>query len=214
MKESYGEGPASHTGPEPCVDRREAAGEALTGIHADQPLRAEINPSGVPAPLSEAEGDIGHGAISRAVSGPCGVEDPGYAWKLFAREPGGPVSAHADGAMGRWERAHRRTPDMHADGKSDGPIVPKKLPNNDGPVSSAEVVEGRDRPRGTPGRRPCPRRRAGSPRRSDSMACCIRIRLGASPLFTRGRSRMREICTFGCVRGALGNWRPCRDLST
>ena len=31
MKESYGEGLASHTGPESCVGRRKAAGEALTG---------------------------------------------------------------------------------------------------------------------------------------------------------------------------------------
>jgi len=35
MKESYGEGLASHTGPESCVGRRKAAGEALTGVHAD-----------------------------------------------------------------------------------------------------------------------------------------------------------------------------------
>ena len=31
MKESHGEGLASHTGPESCVGGREAAGEALTG---------------------------------------------------------------------------------------------------------------------------------------------------------------------------------------
>ena len=30
MEEPYGEGPASHTGPESCVGRRDAAGEALT----------------------------------------------------------------------------------------------------------------------------------------------------------------------------------------
>ena len=48
MKESYGEGLASHTGPESCVGRRKAAGEALTGVHADQPLSSEIKPSGTP----------------------------------------------------------------------------------------------------------------------------------------------------------------------
>ena len=31
MKESYGEGPANHTGPESCADGRKPAGEALTG---------------------------------------------------------------------------------------------------------------------------------------------------------------------------------------
>ena len=46
MKESYGEGLASHTGPESCVGRRKTAGEALTGVHADQPLSSEIKPPG------------------------------------------------------------------------------------------------------------------------------------------------------------------------
>ena len=58
MKESYGEGLASHTGPESCVGRRKAAGEALTGVHAGQPLSSEINSIGVPTLLSEAEGNI------------------------------------------------------------------------------------------------------------------------------------------------------------
>jgi hypothetical protein len=33
----------------------------------------------------------------------------------------------------------------------------------------------------------------------------------ALPLHTRGRSRMRESCTYGSVRGARGNSRPYRD---
>jgi hypothetical protein len=31
MQESYGEGPANHTGPESCAGVREGEGEALTG---------------------------------------------------------------------------------------------------------------------------------------------------------------------------------------
>ena len=31
------------------------------------------------------------------------------------------------------------------------------------------------------------------------------------PSHTRGRSRMRESCTYGSVRGALSNERPYRD---
>jgi hypothetical protein len=42
MKEPHGEDLASHTGPESCVGRRKATGEALTGVHADQPLSCEI----------------------------------------------------------------------------------------------------------------------------------------------------------------------------
>ena len=90
MKESYGEGLASHTGPESCAGLREAAGEALTGVHADQPLSSEIKSSGTPTQLSNAEGNIEHDDMRESR----GVEDPVYAWKLLAREPGGPVSAH------------------------------------------------------------------------------------------------------------------------
>ena len=43
MKESYGEGPASHTGPESCVDGREAIGEALTGGTVGRVLSREMN---------------------------------------------------------------------------------------------------------------------------------------------------------------------------
>jgi len=49
----------------------------------------------------------------------------------------------ADGRVGRSEKVNSRTSDMHADGKSDGPIVPEKPSNNDEPMSSAEVVEER-----------------------------------------------------------------------
>jgi len=34
MQESYGEGVASHTGPESCANDREVVGEALTGVRA------------------------------------------------------------------------------------------------------------------------------------------------------------------------------------
>jgi len=56
MKESHRKGLASHLGPESCVGRRETAGEALTGAHADQVLSCEIRQFGVPTLLSEAEG--------------------------------------------------------------------------------------------------------------------------------------------------------------
>ncbi len=42
MEESHGEGLASRTDPESCVDGREAGGEALTGAHTGQPLSREI----------------------------------------------------------------------------------------------------------------------------------------------------------------------------
>jgi RNA-directed DNA polymerase len=143
MKESYGEGLAPHTGPESCVGRRKATGEALTGAHADQPLSSEINAIGVPTLLTEAEGNTGHGGMRE----PC--PDPAESKTLCTRGNSlhgnreAPSVPTADGAVGRSEKATSRTSDMHADGESDGPIVPKKLSNKDGAISSAEAVEGR-----------------------------------------------------------------------
>jgi RNA-directed DNA polymerase len=55
MRESYGEGLATHTGPESCIVVRKDAGEALTGVRVGRVLSREIiNPrrktgySGVP----------------------------------------------------------------------------------------------------------------------------------------------------------------------
>jgi hypothetical protein len=42
MKEPYGEGLASHTDPESCVDSRKAGHEALTGTHAGGVSSREI----------------------------------------------------------------------------------------------------------------------------------------------------------------------------
>ena len=69
MKESHRKDPASHPDPESCVGVREAAGEALTGAHAGQPSSCEIRRSGVPTPLSEAEGHTAGGARCAAVPG-------------------------------------------------------------------------------------------------------------------------------------------------
>ena len=42
--------------------------------------------------------------------------------------------------------------------------------------------------------------------------CILTLTLALTPLI-RDKSRMREFCTYGSVRGALGNWRPYRDRS-
>jgi len=42
MQESYGEGVASHTGPESCVVTRKGGDEALTGVRAGRALNREI----------------------------------------------------------------------------------------------------------------------------------------------------------------------------
>jgi hypothetical protein len=42
MKVSYGEGPATRTGPESCIGVRKGADEALTGVRTGQVLSREI----------------------------------------------------------------------------------------------------------------------------------------------------------------------------
>ena len=43
MREPYGEGVATHTGPESCAADREVRGEALTGVRTGWVLSREIN---------------------------------------------------------------------------------------------------------------------------------------------------------------------------
>src|SRR4051794_6986739 len=74
MKESYREGPASHSDPESCGSSRKTSIEALTGAHAGQPLGCEIRSFGVPMLLCEAEGHPGGGAPGEPLSDPAQSE--------------------------------------------------------------------------------------------------------------------------------------------
>ena len=101
MKESHGEGPASRPDPESCVAGRKAGGEALTGAHAGQPSSCEIRSSGVPTPLSEAEGHTEGGAIGKPPEDPAQSETlsmRGNPWHGKREIPRTPA---ADGAVGR-----------------------------------------------------------------------------------------------------------------
>ncbi|MGH9460490.1 MAG: hypothetical protein ACRD1X_04700, partial [Vicinamibacteria bacterium] len=66
MEESYGEGPATHTGPESCAVDREVGGEALTGGGAGRVSSREIvDNSGVPTSWRQAEGHTNRVATAR-----------------------------------------------------------------------------------------------------------------------------------------------------
>ena len=164
MKESYGKDPASHPDPESCVGGRKDAGEALTGAHAGQPSSCEIRSSGVPTPLSEAEGNTEDGVTASRPPDPAQSEtlcmrgNSSHGKREIPRVPAG-------GTAGRPEKVYDRTSGMHAHGKSDGRVVPKKPPNKSRarPDRRRRWREG-DRPRGTRCRRPHPGHRAGSMR--------------------------------------------------
>ena len=88
MQVHHGEGVATHTGPESCVWRREASGEALTGEYAGQVVSGESNQSGVPMPSWQQKA-IGADPIARGSAPPRVVWDPGmHRQTPSAREPG------------------------------------------------------------------------------------------------------------------------------
>lgn len=157
MKESHRKDPANHPDPESCVGGREASGEALTGAHAGQPLSCEIKSSGAPTPLSEAEGHTEPGDHGKPDSGPAQSKTLYMRGNSLHGKREIPQTPGVDGATGRPEKVNDRTPGMHVRGKSDGRVVPEKLPNKDGILPPAEGVEGR---RSTEGNTP----RAAAPR--------------------------------------------------
>src|SRR6516225_7347348 len=113
MQESHGKGPASHPDPESCVGGRKAGSEALTGAHAGQPSSCEIRSSGVPTPLSEAEGHIEVGAHGEPSSDPAQSEtlrmrgNSSYGKREIPQVPTGASR------VGRRGKAQSRTPSTY-----------------------------------------------------------------------------------------------------
>ena len=87
MKESYGEGLASRTGPKSCVGVRKDEGEALTGVHAGPVLSRVIvaPPQGGLLRGADVFEDSGRPHRQRrqgkALSDPARSRDPAHAWK-------------------------------------------------------------------------------------------------------------------------------------
>jgi len=101
MEELYVEGLATHGDPESCVDDPRGRGEALTGARAGRAIEPRNQRSGVPT-LSRLRKATLLAALSRAVSGPRAVKEPGHVRNLHAREPGEPALARlADHRAGR-----------------------------------------------------------------------------------------------------------------
>ena len=122
MKVSYGEDLATHTGPESCVYTRKGVREALTGGGAGQVLSRERGYTSGCRRRQRVRKATRIISISQEIFRPRVVVDPVHARKLFAREPGGPVSG-----LGRWRQGPRcesqgSTTAMNGDGKSDRPI--------------------------------------------------------------------------------------------
>ena len=101
MKESYGEGVASHTGPESCTAARKGVGEALTGVLAGQVLSRESlrTRSGCRRRAFDRKA-IWTGSLRREAAQPRAVGDLEHVRKLLDRELGGPaIGNRLDGAV-------------------------------------------------------------------------------------------------------------------
>ncbi len=101
MQESYGEGVATHTGPESCAAAREGGGEALTGERAGRVYSRESRP------LRDAdaveEGGRPHPARRdrKARRSPARSETPCMSEHTSRENRESPWSPVADGATGR-----------------------------------------------------------------------------------------------------------------
>ena len=94
---------------------------------------------------------------------------------------------------------------MHGCGKSDFAIIAEK-PANKAEQSAAESVEPRAETKGNANQQSTHRTQSRV-----SVSQALERMRQAFAVWTRGRSRMRESCTYGSVRGARGNSRPYRD---
>jgi RNA-directed DNA polymerase len=107
MQESYGEGLASHTGPESCVVVRKGGDEALTGVRAGRVLNREIaeppqgGQSGVPTHIGECGKATSAASPARDAAGPRAVGDPEHVRKHHTRESGEPAGVCGVGAADR-----------------------------------------------------------------------------------------------------------------
>ena len=101
MKESYGEGVATHTDPESCVGVRKGKGEALTGARAGRVFSREIDlPSGCRRCKEERKATP-DASPARDAFGPRAVRDPVHVRKHRVGNREVPESPAGDGTAGR-----------------------------------------------------------------------------------------------------------------
>ncbi len=137
MKESYGEGIASHTDFEPCVGGRKDAGEALTGETTGQPLSREIRKSGMPTLYRQAEGKTTRTDTREVCGDPARSKTLSMSGSLSHRN--WEISTVAGGTLPDGAEKGNRNAATDTAEKSDTFVVPKKPPNNG--RSPAEVYE-------------------------------------------------------------------------
>jgi RNA-directed DNA polymerase len=141
MKEPYGEGLASSTGPESCADNRKVGREALTREHTGGAFSREMIKSECRR-RSRGRKATPMGAIRRVPSGLREVGDPRmYGNSTRENREALPVP-DANLRADRSGKVMSHNPDMNAGRESHDRVVPAKCPNKGGSSSSAEGMEG------------------------------------------------------------------------
>jgi len=215
----YGEGLANRTGPESCVGRREASGEALTGVRVGRPLSREsvYEVQGADA-VQAAEGNTAEGASASAWPTLRGRR-PRHARRLLVREPGDLPSGRRP-----WRAAVRigKAEEAVADDVRAAEVGLLHSTVEAGEQGACMALRSRWREGGGPRARAVGKARGGHRAAHHAVpgAGCSTpgvfgggsaSRVPACALSTRGRSRMREFRSSGSVRGARGNPCPYRD---
>lgn len=208
--EPYGEGIATHTGPESCISVGDRAREALTGERAGRPSSRERSfpqQRAVRGADAVEAGGRQNWCVprSRGATGPPAVRDPAHARKHLAREPGDPTVVCGT----ECRRPHREPegirPVMNGRGKSDSLVVPRKPPNK-AKRPRRRWREG-DWPRGIRPSKMRPGLCAGQARQvsSNGYEGCPS---GHVAVMTRGRSPVRKFRTPGSGEGTVGDHGP------
>ena len=105
VKVPYGEGLASHTGPESCGGVREGASEALTGVHVGRAIERRNTSSFGVLMLSNRQKAIRFVAQPRATADSASSEEPGMRAYLAYGEPRDLRSALTGRVAGRMAKA-------------------------------------------------------------------------------------------------------------
>ena len=196
MKVHYGEGVATHTGPESCALRREASREALTGVCVGQVVSGESNVVRGADAVVAAEGNRGGCDSARIRTTPRRL-GPWHAHTPPAREPG--ELRHRPARPIR--RAASGRPEVIAEDERDGAV---RLTD-----STEEVGEqGGARRGGADGGKRWDREECGTAKHGpDTRAgqpCHKRRAAYARPLPGTGRNASRRSCTMSAPTACGG----------
>ncbi len=212
MRESYGEGLASHPGPESCGKPARDTRSVDRGTRRPCIELRNQHIQGVEG-VRLLEDNICRGDRRETRQDPARSETSGTRGNSVHGNREIPQLSRLDRSRDRLGKEEDHKPSVNGSGKSDGLIVPMKLPNKGGGDPPAEAMEGRGPTKGntTQPAAGCTQRQVPASTGSDRVRRVRTALTLASTPSTRGKSRMQESCTYGSVRGVARKGDPYRD---